>query len=119
MEMTFVRPANDRAISFAEIAQKTNLDKSGKMTISIFRFLIFEILEVELLVVRAISLNLVKGVIDEVDQKVHMTWVQPRVLNTEQVFLAKIESFFKSFFRLDEWQNDWPPGSMKFQRQKN
>ena len=42
-------------------------------------------LEVELLVVRAISLNLVKGVIDEVDQKVHMTWVQPRVLNTEQV----------------------------------
>jgi len=69
MEMTFVRPANDRAISFAEIAQKTNLDKS----------------EVELLVVRAISLNLVKGVIDEVDQKVHMTWVQPRVLNTEQI----------------------------------
>jgi len=69
MEMTFVRPANDRAISFAEIAQKTNLDKS----------------EVELLVVRAISLNLVKGVIDEVDEKVHMTWVQPRVLNTEQI----------------------------------
>ena len=119
MEMTFVRPANDRAISFAEIAQKTNLDKSGKMTISIFRFLTFEILEVELLVVRAISLNLVKGVIDEVDQKVHMTWVQPRVLNTEQVFLAKIGSFFQIIFRLDEWQNDWPHGSMKFQRQKN
>jgi len=28
---------------------------------------------------------LVKGVIDEVDEKVHMTWVQPRVLNTEQI----------------------------------
>ena len=70
--------------------------------ISFFRFLTFEILEVELLVVRAISLNLVKGVIDEVDQKVHMTWVQPRVLNTEQVFLAKIASFFKSFL---DWTN--------------
>ena len=30
MEMTFVRPANDRALSFAEIAEKTNLGKSGK-----------------------------------------------------------------------------------------
>ena len=30
MEMTFVRPANDRALSFAEIAEKTNLAKSGK-----------------------------------------------------------------------------------------
>ena len=89
MEMTFVRPANDRAISFAEIAQKTNLDKSGKMTICRFRFLIL-ILEVELLVVRAISLNLVKGVIDEVDEKVHMTWVQPRVLNTEQVIILSL-----------------------------
>ena len=110
MEMTFVRPANDRAISFAEIAQKTNLDKSGKMTISIFRFLTFEILEVELLVVRAISLNLVKGVIDEVDQKVHMTWVQPRVLNTEQVCLAEIGSFFfKSFL---DWTNGRTIGLM-------
>jgi len=69
MEMTFVRPAHDRAISFDEIAQKTCLAKS----------------DVELLVIRALSLNLVKGVIDEVDEKVHMTWVQPRVLNTEQI----------------------------------
>lgn len=69
MEMTFVRPAHDRAISFDEIAEKTSLNKS----------------DVELLVIRALSLNLVKGVIDEVDQRVHMTWVQPRVLNTEQI----------------------------------
>ena len=43
------------------------------------------ILDVESLVMRALSLDLVKGMIDEVDEKVHMTWVQPRVLNTEQV----------------------------------
>jgi len=69
MEMTFVRPAHDRAISFDEIAQKTSLNKS----------------DVEMLVIRALSLNLVKGVIDEVDERVHMTWVQPRVLNNEQI----------------------------------
>ena len=40
--------------------------------------------------IRALSLNLVKGVIDEVDEKVHMTWVQPRVLNNEQVMIFKI-----------------------------
>ena len=34
---------------------------------------------------KALSLSLVKGSIDEVDQKVHMTWVQPRVLDREQV----------------------------------
>ena len=96
MEMTFVRPANDRAISFAEIAQKTTLAPSGTLTICRFRFLIL-ILEVELLVVRAISLNLVKGVIDEVDEKVHMTWVQPRVLNTEQVILFHNRTLLKYF----------------------
>jgi len=69
MEMTFVRPANDRALSFAEIAEKTNLAKS----------------DVESLIIRALSLNLVKGSIDEVDEKVHMTWVQPRVLSVEQI----------------------------------
>lgn len=69
MEMTFVRPANDRAISFEEIAKKTCLPKN----------------DVEMLVMRALSLGLVKGTIDEVDESVHMTWVQPRVLNTEQI----------------------------------
>ena len=33
MEMTFVRPANDRAITFDEIAQKTNLNKSGNFSL--------------------------------------------------------------------------------------
>ena len=84
MEMTFVRPAHDRAISFDEIAQKTCLGKSGTVLI-IINILFKLIKDVELLVIRALSLNLVKGVIDEVDEKVHMTWVQPRVLNTEQV----------------------------------
>ena len=35
---------------------------------------------------RALSLDLVKGSIDQVEQKVHMTWVQPRVLDRDQVY---------------------------------
>ena len=43
--------------------------------------------QVELLVMKALSLGLVKGHIDEVEQRIHMTWVQPRVLDLEQVCL--------------------------------
>lgn len=43
------------------------------------------VLQVELLVMKALSLGLVKGSIDQVDSKVHMTWVQPRVLGRKQV----------------------------------
>ena len=46
-----------------------------------------------MLVMRALSLGLVKGTIDEVDESVHMTWVQPRVLNTEQVKYLRIMIF--------------------------
>jgi 26S proteasome regulatory subunit N9 len=40
---------------------------------------------VEWLLMRAMSLGLIKGVIDEVAQSVNITWVQPRVLNQDQV----------------------------------
>lgn len=34
---------------------------------------------------KALSVGLIKGNIDEVDRKVQMTWVQPRVLDLQQV----------------------------------
>lgn len=69
MEMTFKRPAINRQLSFQEIAAETRLPLN----------------EVELLVMRALSLGLVKGSIDQIEQKAHMTWVQPRVLDRDQV----------------------------------
>lgn len=37
---------------------------------------------------KALSVGLIKGNIDEVDQKVQMTWVQPRVLDLQQVLIS-------------------------------
>uniref|UniRef100_A0AAQ5X520 26S proteasome non-ATPase regulatory subunit 13 n=1 Tax=Amphiprion ocellaris TaxID=80972 RepID=A0AAQ5X520_AMPOC len=80
--MTFTRPANHRQLTFTEIAQ------SAKIPVN----------EVELLVMKALSVGLIKGNIDEVDQKVQMTWVQPRVLDLQQIKGMKE--------RLDFWCGD-------------
>ncbi|MBN3303334.1 PSD13 ATPase, partial [Amia calva] len=69
MEMVFTRPAHHRQITFQEIARQTQISVG----------------EVELLVMKALSTGLVKGSIDEVDSKVYMTWVQPRVMDLKQV----------------------------------
>ncbi|KAF6733525.1 26S proteasome non-ATPase regulatory subunit 13 [Oryzias melastigma] len=82
MEMTFTRPANHRQLTFTEIGQ------SAKIPVN----------EVELLVMKALSVGLIKGSIDEVDQKVQMTWVQPRVLDLQQIKGMKE--------RLDLWCGD-------------
>ncbi|KAF8789120.1 26S proteasome non-ATPase regulatory subunit like protein [Argiope bruennichi] len=79
MEMTFKRPGNNRVLSFSEIASETRLPEN----------------EVELLVMKALSLGLVKGSIDQVDKTVNMSWVQPRVLDIEQIGGMKQ--------RLDHW----------------
>lgn len=69
MEMTFQRPATDRQLTFDNIAATAKIPKD----------------DVELLVMKALSLGLVRGSIDEIDQKCHMTWVQPRVLDRQQI----------------------------------
>ncbi|VDD81056.1 unnamed protein product [Mesocestoides corti] len=69
MEMFFRRPPNHRTVTFEEIAKATRspVDK------------------VEYIVMRALSLNLMKGRIDEVNQKVSLNWLQPRVLDLDQI----------------------------------
>lgn len=71
MEMSFSRPSSNRQLTFNEIALRAKLPVN----------------EVELLVMRALSLELIRGSIDEVDNKVYIQWVQPRVFDMNQVIL--------------------------------
>ena len=82
MEMTFQRSATDRSLTFKDIASKTGLEED----------------KVELLVMKALSKGLVKGSIDQVAQVANLTWVQPRVLDKEQlkVLAKKINEFTTS-----------------------
>ena len=65
VNMIFERPSSERTLSFEDIASRT------KMSID----------QVELIVMRALSLGLIKGSMDQVEQTVDVTWVMPRVLD--------------------------------------
>jgi len=69
--MTFKRPSFERQLSFQDITEATGLSRN----------------DVEMYVMKAIAKGLVKGRIDQMGEKVLMTWVQPRVLDRSQVFL--------------------------------
>eukprot|EP01080_Neovahlkampfia_damariscottae_P001219 gene1219-11309_t len=75
MELVFTRLAGDRTIQFKEISNvtKTNVD------------------QVEILLLKALSLNLIKGTIDQVEENIYVSWVQPRVLDLEQVDSLKLK----------------------------
>ena len=58
LEMIFECEKDDRSIPFQKIADICKIEAQ----------------DVELLVMKAMSLNLIKGTIDEVDQVVHVDW---------------------------------------------
>ena len=65
MQLVRDMPAHSRTLSFADIAAHTALPED----------------EVELLLMRGLSLGLIKGSIDQVEASVRVTWVQPRVMD--------------------------------------
>jgi len=69
IEAIFLRPAGSRIIRFDVVAQETRLPEA----------------EVEHLIMKALSLGLIRGAIDEVARTVSVTWVQPRVLDKPQI----------------------------------
>jgi 26S proteasome regulatory subunit N9 len=89
IESVFKRSADNRTMSFQTIAEETRLPLD----------------EVEHLVMKALryskqhlnspgglnftlffhSLKLIRGSLDQVDQKAQITWVQPRVLSRDQI----------------------------------
>jgi len=66
-----IGPSGDRTVPFDAIASAAQLP----------------IDQVELLVMRALSLKLIRGLIDQVDGTLRVTWVQPRVLQSAQIGL--------------------------------
>jgi len=81
VELVFSKPSDQRNISFDDISKATehNLE------------------EVELIIMAALSLGLVRGIIDEVDKIVSFTWVQPRILTFDQINNLSC--------RLNDWTN--------------
>jgi 26S proteasome regulatory subunit N9 len=69
VEAIFKRAPHDRTLSFSTIAHETWLPEE----------------QVEFLIMKALSLGLIRGSIDQVDRMVRVTWVQPRVLNKQQI----------------------------------
>jgi len=68
-ETTFRRPPHDRTMSFAFISAETKVKLD----------------EIEHLVMKALSLGLLKGTIDQVAQIARIYWVQPKVLDMKQI----------------------------------
>ncbi|KAH9473920.1 hypothetical protein MJO28_000247 [Puccinia striiformis f. sp. tritici] len=81
IDAVFRRSVTDRIMPFGVIASETKLPVN----------------EVEHLVMKALSLGLIKGSLDQISGTASITWVQPRVLNKQQ-----IEALKK---KLDDWTN--------------
>lgn len=81
-ELVFKRPPHDRAMSFRTISQETNVKPD----------------EIEHLIMKALSLGLLRGRIDQVAQIAKINWVQPKVLEQTQIEGMRV--------RLKEWDNN-------------
>lgn len=80
-ETVFRRPAHDRAMTFATISDETKVQPN----------------EIEHLIMKALSLGLLRGSIDQVAEIARINWVQPKVLDMKQVDGMRV--------RLKEWDS--------------
>ena len=69
VHMIFERPSSERTLRLADIALRIEMAED----------------QVELVVMRALSLGLIRGSMDQVDGTVEVTWVMPRVLDAAQL----------------------------------
>jgi 26S proteasome regulatory subunit N9 len=68
-ETVFRRPPHDRTMTFTTISEETKVQPN----------------EIEHLIMKALSLGLLKGSIDQVAQIAKINWVQPKVLDMKQI----------------------------------
>merc|ERR1712183_958840 len=69
VEMVFERPASERTLAFTDIAERLEIAVD----------------QVEWVIMRAFSVKLMEGSMDQVEGTVHVTWILPRVLQKEQM----------------------------------
>jgi 26S proteasome regulatory subunit N9 len=69
VNMIFERPSLERTLSFEDIADRV----------------VVPVDQVEWVIMRALSLKLIKGTMDQVDETVDVHWVMPRVLDNSQM----------------------------------
>lgn len=81
-ELVFRRPPHDRAMTFKTISQETKVKPD----------------EIEHLIMKALSLGLLRGKIDQVAEVARINWVQPKVLERSQIEGMRV--------RLKEWDNN-------------
>lgn len=72
-ELVFQLPKNERVISFQRIQEVTSIPAD----------------KIELMILKAMSLDLLRGSIDQVAATVSLTWIQPRVLDRARVVQMK------------------------------
>ena len=92
IEAVFKRPTTDRVLPFSVIAAETRIPAN----------------EVEHLVMKALSLKLIRGTLDQVASTTAISWVQPRVLNKAQIDGLRV--------RLTEWSDKVTGGKSITQR---
>ncbi|KZM23356.1 hypothetical protein ST47_g5467 [Ascochyta rabiei] len=88
-ETIFRRPPHDRAMTFTEISQETKVQPK----------------EIEHLIMKALSLGLVKGQIDQVAEIARINWVQPKVLDMKQIesMRGRLKEWDASVNQLGNW----------------
>ena len=88
-ELVFQRPPHDRAMTFATISQETKVRPD----------------EIEHLIMKALSLGLLRGTIDQVAEVARINWVQPKVLERSQIdgMRVRLKEWDKSVDNLGHW----------------
>jgi 26S proteasome regulatory subunit N9 len=88
-ETVFRRPPHDRAMTFSEISSETKVQPK----------------EIEHLIMKALSLGLLRGQIDQVAEIARINWVQPKVLDMKQIesMRGRLKEWDASVNQLGNW----------------
>lgn len=88
-QLVFSRPPQDRSMTFTTISQETKVQHD----------------EIEHLIMKALSLGLLGGSIDQVAEVARITWVQPKVLDRNGIegMRARLREWDGGVERLGNW----------------